>query len=144
MLSGKGNENGEKTTIGLISTKKQLSTCSTLFCTFLCYCFARLQHETSKNFLVTRFMEMSYVFLFTFFSTVANFHPGGRQHFSFSHCRQKSSCCSSNKKCLLCFFSLALALFLVELRWHVVLLFSFSLSLSFSIFQICGHDKILI
>ena len=67
MLSGKGNENGEKTTIGLISTKKQLSTCSTLFCTFLCYCFARLQHETSKNFLVTRFMEMSYVFLFTFF-----------------------------------------------------------------------------
>ena len=67
MLSGKGNENGEKTIIGLISTKKQLSTCSTLFCTFLCYCFARLQHETSKNFLVTRFMEMSYVFLFTFF-----------------------------------------------------------------------------
>ena len=30
MLSGEGNENGEKTTIGLIS-KKQLCTCSTLF-----------------------------------------------------------------------------------------------------------------
>ena len=39
------------------------------FCTFLGRCFARLQRETSGNFLVTRFMEeMSYVFLFTFFS----------------------------------------------------------------------------
>ena len=34
-------ENGKKI-IGLIS-KKQLCTCSTLFCTFLCRCFARLQ-----------------------------------------------------------------------------------------------------
>ena len=42
--------------------------CSTLFfCTFLRSCFARLQRETYRNFLVTRFMEeMSYVFLFTF------------------------------------------------------------------------------
>ena len=32
-------------------------------------CFAQLQHETSRNFLVTHFMEeMSYVFLFNFFS----------------------------------------------------------------------------
>ena len=39
------------------------------FCTFLCRCFARLQRETSRNFLVTRFMEeMLYVFLFTCFS----------------------------------------------------------------------------
>ena len=38
------------------------------FCTFLCRCFVRLQRETSRNFLVTRFMEeMSYVFSFTFF-----------------------------------------------------------------------------
>ena len=38
------------------------------FCTFLCRCFARLQRETSRNFLVTRFMEeMLYVVLFTFF-----------------------------------------------------------------------------
>ena len=28
---------------------------STLFCTFLCRCFARLQSETFRNFLVTRF-----------------------------------------------------------------------------------------
>ena len=44
-------------------------------CTFLCRCFARLQRETSRNFLVTRFMEeMSYVFSFTFFFTAAHFH----------------------------------------------------------------------
>ena len=30
---------------------------SRLFCTFLCRCFARLQRETSRNFLATRFME---------------------------------------------------------------------------------------
>ena len=40
---------------GLIS-KKQLCTYSTLFCTFFCHCFARLQRETPRNFLVTRFM----------------------------------------------------------------------------------------
>ena len=75
MLSGEGYA-GErwKTTIGLIS-KKQLCTCSTLFCTFLCRCFARLQRETSRNFLDTLLMEeMSYVFSFTFF-TAARFHP---------------------------------------------------------------------
>ena len=35
----------------------------TFFSTFLCRCFARLHRETSRNFLVSRFMEeMSYVF----------------------------------------------------------------------------------
>ena len=70
MLSDEGNGNGEKTTIGLIN-KKQLCTCSTLFFVhfFAVNCFARLQRETSRNFLVTRFMEeMSYVFLFNLFS----------------------------------------------------------------------------
>ena len=79
MLSGEGNENGEKTTIGLISKKNNFARAAHFLCTFLCPCFARLQRETSRSFLVTRFMEeMSYVLLFTFFSTVAHFHPGGR------------------------------------------------------------------
>ena len=50
------------------------------FCTFLCRCFARLQRETFRNFLVTCFMEeMSYVFPFTFFHC-CSFSPciGGR------------------------------------------------------------------
>ena len=74
MLSAEGNENGDKTTIGLISKKATLHVQHTLFCTFLCRCFARLQCESSRNFLVTRFMEeMSCVFLFTFFSLLLIF-----------------------------------------------------------------------
>ena len=75
MLSGDGNENGEKTTIGLIN-KKQLFTCSTLYCTFLCPCFARLQRET-------------YVFSLTFFFSAVHLRLSGRQHFLFSHRRYK-------------------------------------------------------
>ena len=67
-------------------------------------------------------------------------------HFFFFHCRSvspwwplasrryKISCSSSNRKCLLCFFSLALAPFLVELRWPVALL-SLFLCLSFSLYS---------
>ena len=72
MLSGEGNENGEKTTIyrcRVISKKATLHVQHTFF--NLCHCFARLQRETSRNFLVTRFMEeMSYLFLFTFFHSL--------------------------------------------------------------------------
>ena len=114
MLSGEGNENGEKTTIGLISKKATFYLQHTFFCTFLCCCFARLQRKTSRNYLmVTRFMqEITYVFLFTFFFTAAHFHLGGHAS-SISHfltAATKFSCCSSNKKCILCFLSLALAL----------------------------------
>ena len=70
-LIDEGNDNGEKTTIGLISIKATLHVQHT-FCTFLCRCFARLQRETSRNFLVTLFLEeMSYVF--SFFFTAAHF-----------------------------------------------------------------------
>ena len=49
------------------------------FCIFLCRCFARLQSETSRNFLVTRFMgKMLYVCIpVHFFFAAAHFHPGG-------------------------------------------------------------------
>ena len=79
MLSGEVNENDEKT-IGLISKKATLHVQHTFFVHFFAVnCFARLQRETSRNFLVTRFREeMSYVFLFTFFFIVAHFHPGDR------------------------------------------------------------------
>ena len=71
MLSGEGNT-GEwwKTTMGVISQKKKSNfvRAAHFFCTFLCRFFARLQRETSRNFLVTSFMEeISYVFSFTFF-----------------------------------------------------------------------------
>ena len=110
MLSVEGNENGEKTTIGLISKKATLYV-STLFCTFLCPCFARLQRETPRNFLVTRFMEeMQHVFLFTFFSLPLIFTLVAASISHFLKAATKFSCCSSNKICLLCFLSLALAI----------------------------------
>ena len=70
MPSSEGNENGEKTTIGLISKKKNnFARAAHFFCTFLCRCFAQMFRETSRNFLVTLLMEgMSDVFLFTLFS----------------------------------------------------------------------------
>ena len=78
MLGGEGNENSEKTTIGIIIKKETLHVQHTFFVQFLPL-FARLQRKTSRNFVVTRFMEeMSYVFLFTFFSNAAHFHRGGR------------------------------------------------------------------
>ena len=57
------------TTIGLISKKATYARAAHFFCTFLCRCFVRIQRETSRDFLVTLFLEeMSYVFSITFFS----------------------------------------------------------------------------
>ena len=78
MSSGEGKENGEKTT-NVLKQKSNFACTPQLFWTFLCRCFARLQSEVSRNFLVTRFMEeMSYVFLFTFFALPLIFHHGDR------------------------------------------------------------------
>ena len=71
MLSGEGNA-GEwwKTTMGVMSKKSNFARAAHFFCGFLCrfFFFALLQRETSRNFLVTSFMEeISYVFSFTFF-----------------------------------------------------------------------------
>ena len=109
MLNGEGNENGEKTTVGIISKKSTLHVQHPFFCTFLHRCFGWLQRETSRNFLVTRFMEeMSDVFFFPFFFfRCRSFSPW----WPLASRRNKISYCSSNKKCpLLYFFSLALAL----------------------------------
>ena len=62
-----GNKNGKK--IDPISQKKPFLYMQHTFCTFLSEFpveFAPLQRGTSRNFLVTRFMEeMLYVFLFS-------------------------------------------------------------------------------
>ena len=74
-LEATATKTAKKTVASPIS-KKTLCTCSTLFCTFLCRCFARQQRETSRNFRVTRFMEeMLYVVLFTFFFRCRSFLP---------------------------------------------------------------------
>ena len=51
MLSGEGNENGEKKTTKGLSTKTILHVQHTFFCPFRRRCFAGLQRETSRNVL---------------------------------------------------------------------------------------------
>ena len=148
MLSGEGNA-GEwwKTTIGLISKKSNFARAAHFFCTFLCRCFARLQRETSRNFLVTLFMEeMSYVFSFIFFFTVGYFHlalvAASISHFVTA--ATKFSCCSSLKKMSPLFFisrSRPLSLFFSLSFAGLLPTFFFSLSFSCSMFKICGHDN---
>ena len=122
MLTEEGNENGDKTTIGLIS-KKQLCTRSThslyislpLFCTTATWNFQRLPSYTFYGGNVVRVL----VFFFTaslllIFTLVAA---------SISHlltAATKLSCCFSNKNCLLCFLSLALALCCSFSRWALL------------------------
>ena len=67
MLSGDGNENGKKNArIDPNWQKSNFVRAAHLFCTFLCLRFVRLQRGTSRNFLVTRFMEeMSLSLIFT-------------------------------------------------------------------------------
>ena len=86
--------------------KSNFARAAHFFCTFLCRCFARLQGETSRNFLVTRFMEeLLYVFSFTIF-TVAHFNlalvVASISHFVTA--ATKFSCCSSNKEMSPLFF----------------------------------------
>ena len=48
---------------------------------------------------------------------VAHFHPGGRSNSHFLTAATNFHVVPTTEKGLLCFFSLALALFLVQLRW---------------------------
>ena len=98
MLSGEGNENVKKQQkVYLAKKKNNFARAAHFFCTFLCHCFARPQRETSKNFLVTRFMEeMSYLLSFTFFHSLI-FTLVATRISHFRTTAKKFSCCSSNK-----------------------------------------------
>ena len=148
MLSGKGNaEDRWKTTIGLISKKSNFARAAHFFCTFPCRCFAQLQRETSRNFLVTRFMEeLSYVFSFTIFSLplIFTFHWWPLAFPILSPPLQNFHVILPTKKCLLCFFisrSRPLSPFFSLSFAGLPPTFSFPQSFSSSIFQICGHDN---
>ena len=141
MLSGEGRRT-VKNNNRSYQQKNNFARAAHFFCTFLCRCFARLQRETSRNFLVTRFMEeMSQVFSFF---TAAHFHlalvPASISDFSL----QNFSCRSSNKKISPLFFvsrSRSLSPFFFLSFAGLPPTFSFSLCYSCSIFQICGHDN---
>ena len=119
-LSGEGNENGEKATIGLISKRATLHVQHTFFVHF----FAVVLHDYNVKLSETswlRFMEeMSYVFLFIFFSLPLIFTLVTARISYIPTAATTFSCCSRKKKCLLCLLTLAqlsVAVFLVELRW---------------------------
>ena len=146
MQRSKGNENGEKTTIGLISKKATLQVQHTFLYTFLCHCFARLQRKTSRNVLVTHFMtEMSYVFFFTFFFTAAHFHLWPLVFLIFSTPLQIFHVVLPKKNVSSVFhlsLQLSFTLFLIELRQPVARMYF----LFFSVFLFlcipnCGHDN---
>ena len=115
MLSGEGNagERG-KTAIGLVSKKSNFARVAHFFCTFICLCFARLQRETSRNFLVTRFMERGNVVraIVHFFSLplIFTLHWWPLAFLILSPPLQNFHVVLPTKKCLLCFLSLALDL----------------------------------
>ena len=139
MLSSKGNKNGEKTTIGLISKKATLQH-TFLICTTTTWNFQKLPSYT--------FYEENVVCNLThFFFTATHFHLWPLAFLiNFLNAASNFSCCpNSNKECLLCFSSPALALFhffshwaSLDYRLHVLSLFSV-----FLLFCIpnCGHDN---
>ena len=120
--------------------KSNFARAAHFFCKFLCRCFAQLQRETSRNFLVTRFFPSLFFFI------AAHFHlalvAASISHFVTAV--TKFSCCSSNKKMSPLFFisrSRSLSPFFSLSFAGLPPTFSFSLSFSCSIFQICGHDN---
>ena len=151
MLSGEGNA-GEwwKTTMGVISKKKkQLCTCSTLFLYFSLpfFFFCTTTTWNFQKLLSYKFYGGNLVrVLVHFFFTAAYFHlalvAASISHFVTA--ATKFSCCSSNKKMSPLFFisrSRSLSPFFSLSFAGLPPTFSFSLSFSCSIFQICGHDN---
>ena len=138
---GKGNENGEKTTIGLISKKASLHVQHTFFVHFFVLpLFCTTTKWNFQKFPSYTFMEeLSYVFLFTFFlftrlPLIFTFVAASISHFLTA--ANNFSRCSSNKKCFLCYYLsllLSVALFLVELRWPIAYFLFFSVFLFFYI-----------
>ena len=112
MLGGDDNEKGQKKSVCLISKKTTLNVQQTFFfCIFLSRCFTRLECETSRNLIVTRFIEeMLYAFSAHFFSMllICTLVAVSISHFLTADV--KFSFFYSNKIGLLCSFFLSLAL----------------------------------
>ena len=140
MLSHEGNENGEKTTIGQISKKALhvqhtffLYTSLPLFCTTTMWNFQKLPGYT--------FYKGNVVcVLVHFFSLPLNFTLVATSISHFLTAATNFACWPSNKESLLCFFisrSSSLLLFFSLNFTGLSPTFSFSMSFSFSAFQIC-------
>ena len=136
MLSGEGNEIGEKSKIGLISKKATLTL--KLKHTFFVHFFAVVLHDHNVKRPEASWLHGLWGNCRTcsclLFFHCRSFSPRWPLAFLIFSPPLQILCCSSNKKCLLCFFYLALALFPFELRWPVALL-SLFLCLSLPLFS---------
>ena len=114
MLGSEGDAGErQKTTIRLISKKATLHVQQEyFFLHFFGRCFAQLQRETSRNFLVTRFIEEMYVLSLTFFSLplIFTLHWWPPAFLILSPPLQNFHVVLPTEKCLLCFLSLTLDL----------------------------------
>ena len=118
MLSGEGNENGEKTTIGLISKKATLHVQHTFFVHF----FAVVLHDYNVKLPETDWLHVlcrkCRTCSCSFFSLPLVFTLVGASISYFPTAATKFSCCSSNRKNVsFVFLSLALALCRSFSRW---------------------------
>ena len=135
MLSGEGNKNGEKTTIVLISKKATLHVQHTFFAHFFAVVLHDYKVKSSRNFLVTRFMEeMSYVFFCSLFFSLPLF-------FALPHLLTAATKFSKNVSLFFISRSTSLSLFFSLSFAGLSPTFFFCLSFSFSIFQVCGRDN---
>ena len=148
MLSGEGMHRRKTVKINNRSNQqKQLCTCSTLFLYISLPLFCTTTTRTSRNFLVTRFIEELHVVRVPvhFFSQPLIFTcNGGRQHFPLCH-RYKIFMLFFQQKNVSGFFisrSKSLSPFFLLIFAGLPSTFSFSLTFSCSIFQMFGHDNI--
>ena len=147
MLSGEGKAREQwKTTTGPISRKATLHVQHTFLCiSLLLFCMTTMWNF-QKLLSYTFYGGNVICVIVHFFFTAAHFHlalvAASISHFLTT--AKKISCCFPHRKMsplffishcrsLLPFFSMSFA--------GLPPTFSFSLSLSFSIFQICGHDN---
>ena len=142
MLGCKDNENGEKTTIGLISKNATF----TRAVHFFVYFIAVALHDYNVKLAETSWLHVLCRKRRTCscspFFHCRSFSPWWPLAFlSFSPLLQNFMLFLQQKVSPLFFLSLAVAVLLVELRWPFLYFLFFSVCLSFSIFQICGHDN---
>ena len=136
-----GNENGKKA-IGLISKTTTLHVQLTFFVHFFAVVLHDYNVKLPKTFLWRKCRARSRSLFFTAAHFLLALVAASISHFVTA--ATKFSCCSSNKKMSPLFFisrSRSLSPFFSLSFAGLPPTFSFSLSFSCSIFQICGHDN---
>ena len=131
MLSGEDNQNGEKTTIGLISKKATLHFQHTFFVHFLAFVLHNYNVKLPEASWLHILWRKCYTSSCSLLFHCPSFSPRWPLAFLIFSLPLQNFMLFLQPKCLLCFFYLALALFLVELRWPVALLSDLFFSIFF-------------